>query len=55
MFLTSSPIMLSVPLSSSWYIMFGHELIWKNREPFVKLWHELRTRGGPGGDGGGAA
>ncbi|XP_036944048.1 presenilins-associated rhomboid-like protein, mitochondrial [Acanthopagrus latus] len=37
-----------------WYIMFGHELIWKNREPFVKLWHKLRTRGGPGGDGGGA-
>ncbi|KAM6988458.1 presenilin-associated rhomboid-like protein, mitochondrial isoform 2-T2 [Tautogolabrus adspersus] len=39
-----------------WYILFGHELIWKNREPFVKLWHDLRTRGGPGGgaDGGGA-
>ncbi|XP_070685880.1 presenilin-associated rhomboid-like protein, mitochondrial [Pempheris klunzingeri] len=36
-----------------WYILFGHELIWKNREPFVKLWHELRTRGGPGGPGGG--
>ncbi|XP_054483167.1 presenilins-associated rhomboid-like protein, mitochondrial [Anoplopoma fimbria] len=40
-----------------WYIMFGHELIWKNREPFVKLWHDLRTGGGSGGggaDGGGA-
>lgn len=37
-----------------WYILFGHELIWKNREPFVKLWHELRTRsGGPGGGPGG--
>ncbi|KAK1899486.1 Presenilins-associated rhomboid-like protein mitochondrial [Dissostichus eleginoides] len=36
-----------------WYIMFGHELIWKNREPFVKLWHELRTGGGRGGGGGG--
>ncbi|XP_043975753.1 presenilins-associated rhomboid-like protein, mitochondrial [Gambusia affinis] len=37
-----------------WYILFGHELIWKNREPFVKLWHDLRTRsgGGPGGPGG---
>ncbi|KAI4790260.1 hypothetical protein KUCAC02_034738 [Chaenocephalus aceratus] len=35
-----------------WYIMFGHELIWKNREPFVKLWHELRTGGGRGGGGG---
>ncbi|XP_029372910.1 presenilins-associated rhomboid-like protein, mitochondrial isoform X2 [Echeneis naucrates] len=32
-----------------WYILFGHELIWKNREPFVNLWHNLRTRGGPGG------
>nr|XP_020478369.1 presenilins-associated rhomboid-like protein, mitochondrial isoform X2 [Monopterus albus] len=39
-----------------WYILFGHELIWKNREPFVKLWHNFRTRGGPGrgGDQGGA-
>uniref|UniRef100_A0A3Q3AVW7 Presenilin associated rhomboid like n=1 Tax=Kryptolebias marmoratus TaxID=37003 RepID=A0A3Q3AVW7_KRYMA len=35
-----------------WYILFGHELIWKNREPFVKVWHELRTRGGGGGRGG---
>ncbi|KAM6933369.1 presenilin-associated rhomboid-like protein, mitochondrial [Xenentodon cancila] len=35
-----------------WYILFGHELIWKNREPFVKLWHDLRTRGGGGGGGG---
>ncbi|XP_074535736.1 presenilin-associated rhomboid-like protein, mitochondrial [Halichoeres trimaculatus] len=34
-----------------WYILSGHELIWKNREPFVKLWHDLRTRGGPGGGG----
>ncbi|CAK6983337.1 LOW QUALITY PROTEIN: presenilins-associated rhomboid-like protein%2C mitochondrial [Scomber scombrus] len=34
-----------------WYIMFGHELIWKNREPFVKFWHELRTGGGPSGGG----
>lgn len=32
-----------------WYVLYGHELIWKNREPFIKLWHELRTRGGPGG------
>nr|XP_046245998.1 presenilins-associated rhomboid-like protein, mitochondrial isoform X2 [Scatophagus argus] len=38
-----------------WYILFGHELIWKNRDSLVKLWHNLRTRGGPGGggDGGG--
>lgn len=33
-------------LSCSWYVLTGHELIWKNREPLVKLWHELRTRGG---------
>ncbi|XP_049580709.1 presenilin-associated rhomboid-like protein, mitochondrial isoform X1 [Syngnathus scovelli] len=40
-----------------WYILFGHELIWKNREPFVKIWHELRTGrgGGNGGEPGGAA
>ncbi|XP_072247951.1 presenilin-associated rhomboid-like protein, mitochondrial isoform X1 [Leuresthes tenuis] len=37
-----------------WYILFGHELIWKNREPFVKLWHDLRTGGGGGGGGGGS-
>ncbi|XP_063349392.1 presenilin-associated rhomboid-like protein, mitochondrial [Pelmatolapia mariae] len=36
-----------------WYVLFGHELIWKNREPFVKLWHDFRTRRGPGGGGGG--
>lgn len=34
-----------------WYILFGHELIWKKREPFVKLWHDFRSRGG-GGRGG---
>ncbi|KAK7881021.1 hypothetical protein WMY93_030610 [Mugilogobius chulae] len=40
-----------------WYVLFGHELIWKNREPFVKIWHEFRTGGGRGGGGkgGGAA
>ncbi|XP_061684434.1 presenilin-associated rhomboid-like protein, mitochondrial isoform X2 [Syngnathoides biaculeatus] len=40
-----------------WYVFSGHELIWKNREPFVKFWHELRTgRGGRnGGERGGAA
>ncbi|XP_074120281.1 presenilin-associated rhomboid-like protein, mitochondrial [Sminthopsis crassicaudata] len=26
-----------------WYITHGHELIWKNREPLVKIWHEMRT------------
>ncbi|KAM7412478.1 hypothetical protein PAMA_020043 [Pampus argenteus] len=33
-----------------WYILSGHELIWKNREPFLKFWHDLRTGGGRGGD-----
>ncbi|XP_007486022.1 presenilins-associated rhomboid-like protein, mitochondrial isoform X2 [Monodelphis domestica] len=26
-----------------WYVTYGHELIWKNREPLVKIWHEIRT------------
>uniref|UniRef100_A0A8C5NW82 Presenilin-associated rhomboid-like protein, mitochondrial n=1 Tax=Jaculus jaculus TaxID=51337 RepID=A0A8C5NW82_JACJA len=26
-----------------WYVTYGHELIWKNREPLVKIWHEMRT------------
>ncbi|XP_059186405.1 presenilin-associated rhomboid-like protein, mitochondrial [Centropristis striata] len=34
-----------------WYIMYGHECIWKNRETFVKIWHEMRTGGGPGRGG----
>ncbi|KAJ8357846.1 hypothetical protein SKAU_G00206400 [Synaphobranchus kaupii] len=33
-----------------WYIAYGHKLIWKNREPLVKMWHDLRTKG-PGGGG----
>uniref|UniRef100_A0A674C2R1 rhomboid protease n=1 Tax=Salmo trutta TaxID=8032 RepID=A0A674C2R1_SALTR len=37
-----------------WYIMYGHELIWKNREPLVKVWHDLRTKG-PGGGGNGGS
>uniref|UniRef100_H3AAW3 rhomboid protease n=1 Tax=Latimeria chalumnae TaxID=7897 RepID=H3AAW3_LATCH len=28
-----------------WYITYGYELIWKNREPLVKIWHEMRTKG----------
>ncbi|OPJ79226.1 presenilins-associated rhomboid-like protein, mitochondrial isoform B [Patagioenas fasciata monilis] len=27
-----------------WYVTYGHELIWKNREPLVKAWHEMRTK-----------
>ncbi|KAL4608391.1 presenilins-associated rhomboid-like protein, mitochondrial [Arapaima gigas] len=34
-----------------WYILYGHELIWKNREPLVKIWHNLRTKGPGGGSG----
>lgn len=35
-----------------WYVTHGHELIWKNREPLVKAWHELRTKNtGKGGGG----
>ncbi|KFO33216.1 Presenilins-associated rhomboid-like protein, mitochondrial, partial [Fukomys damarensis] len=34
-----------------WYVIYGHELIWKNREPLVKMWHELRTRGPRKGGG----
>ncbi|XP_067095994.1 presenilin-associated rhomboid-like protein, mitochondrial isoform X1 [Osmerus mordax] len=38
-----------------WYIMYGHELIWKNREPLVKIWHDLRTKGPGGGANGGGS
>ncbi|XP_072297539.1 presenilin-associated rhomboid-like protein A, mitochondrial [Eucyclogobius newberryi] len=27
-----------------WYIADGHRLIWRRREPFVKLWHSLRSK-----------
>ncbi|XP_066455897.1 presenilin-associated rhomboid-like protein, mitochondrial isoform X2 [Eleutherodactylus coqui] len=27
-----------------WYALYGHELIWKKREPLVKIWHEFRSR-----------
>ncbi|KAG9348245.1 hypothetical protein JZ751_001980 [Albula glossodonta] len=36
-----------------WYVTYGHDLIWKNREPIVKIWHDLRTKG-PGGGGSGS-
>lgn len=29
-----------------WYALWGHQLIWKKREHLVKLWHDLRSRGG---------
>ncbi|KAG1937821.1 presenilins-associated rhomboid-like protein, mitochondrial [Pimephales promelas] len=38
-----------------WYIAYGNEMIWRNREPLVRLWHELRNkpngRPRPGGGG----
>ncbi|KAL2804763.1 presenilins-associated rhomboid-like protein, mitochondrial isoform 4 [Daubentonia madagascariensis] len=34
-----------------WYVTYGHELIWKNREPLVKIWHEMRTNGPRKGGG----
>ncbi|XP_033618592.1 presenilins-associated rhomboid-like protein, mitochondrial [Fukomys damarensis] len=39
------------PAVPGWYVIYGHELIWKNREPLVKMWHELRTRGPRKGGG----
>ncbi|XP_067158069.1 presenilin-associated rhomboid-like protein, mitochondrial isoform X1 [Apteryx mantelli] len=39
-------------LFGMWYVTYGHELIWKNREPLVKAWHEMRTKN-PGKGGGG--
>ncbi|XP_077205482.1 presenilin-associated rhomboid-like protein, mitochondrial isoform X2 [Paroedura picta] len=30
-------------LFGMWYVTFGNELIWKNREPLVKAWHNIRT------------
>ncbi|XP_072220691.1 presenilin-associated rhomboid-like protein A, mitochondrial [Leuresthes tenuis] len=44
-----------------WYVAYGHKLIWRKREPLVKLWHDMRSSGtrgsrpggGPGSGGGG--
>lgn len=38
------PIMLSARCSC--YALWGHQLIWKKRERLLKVWHELRSRGG---------
>ncbi|XP_067394987.1 presenilin-associated rhomboid-like protein, mitochondrial [Emydura macquarii macquarii] len=39
-------------LFGMWYVTYGHELIWKNREPLVKAWHEMRFKSrGKGGGG----
>ncbi|KAM8976494.1 presenilin-associated rhomboid-like protein, mitochondrial [Pelodytes ibericus] len=26
-----------------WYALYGHEYIWKKREPLVKMWHDFRS------------
>ncbi|XP_030607102.1 presenilin-associated rhomboid-like protein A, mitochondrial [Archocentrus centrarchus] len=31
-----------------WYVAYGHKLIWRKREPLVKLWHDVRSPGGRG-------
>ncbi|XP_040910454.1 presenilins-associated rhomboid-like protein, mitochondrial [Toxotes jaculatrix] len=40
-----------------WYVAYGHKLIWRKREPLVKLWHDIRSPGAggssPGGGGSG--
>ncbi|KAM4728201.1 presenilin-associated rhomboid-like protein A, mitochondrial [Anableps anableps] len=36
-----------------WYVAYGHKLIWRRREPLVKLWHDLRSPGGKGSRPGG--
>ncbi|TRY83660.1 hypothetical protein DNTS_027958 [Danionella cerebrum] len=35
-----------------WYILYGHQKIWKNRETLVRRWHDFRSRRpGSGGNG----
>lgn len=36
-----------------WYVAYGHKLIWRRREPLVKLWHDFRSPGGKGSRPGG--
>uniref|UniRef100_A0A8C5E198 rhomboid protease n=1 Tax=Gouania willdenowi TaxID=441366 RepID=A0A8C5E198_GOUWI len=28
-----------------WYVAYGHKLIWRKREPLVKMWHDFRSKG----------
>ncbi|XP_053738901.1 presenilins-associated rhomboid-like protein, mitochondrial [Synchiropus splendidus] len=36
-----------------WYVAYGHNLIWRRREPLIKFWHDIRSpgsgRSGPAG------
>lgn len=34
-----------------WYVIYGYELIWKNREFLVKIWYEIRINGFKKGGG----
>ncbi|XP_037837967.1 presenilins-associated rhomboid-like protein, mitochondrial [Kryptolebias marmoratus] len=37
-----------------WYVTYGHKLIWRKREPLVKMWHDVRSSSSRGsGSGGG--
>ncbi|XP_047444602.1 presenilins-associated rhomboid-like protein, mitochondrial [Mugil cephalus] len=36
-----------------WYVAYGHKLIWRKREPLVKLWHGIRSPGSRGSRPGG--
>ncbi|KAM6918176.1 presenilin-associated rhomboid-like protein A, mitochondrial [Xenentodon cancila] len=36
-----------------WYVAYGHKLIWRKREPLVKLWHDIRSPGARGSRPGG--
>ncbi|XP_028283502.1 presenilins-associated rhomboid-like protein, mitochondrial isoform X2 [Parambassis ranga] len=31
-----------------WYVAYGYKLIWRKREPIVKLWHDMRSPGAKG-------
>uniref|UniRef100_A0A3Q2ULK1 rhomboid protease n=1 Tax=Fundulus heteroclitus TaxID=8078 RepID=A0A3Q2ULK1_FUNHE len=33
-----------------WYVAYGNKLIWRRREPLVKLWHDFRSLGSAGGE-----
>ncbi|XP_054625274.1 presenilins-associated rhomboid-like protein, mitochondrial [Dunckerocampus dactyliophorus] len=40
-------------LFGTWYVTYGHKLIWSKREPLVKMWHDIRSPGGGGSRPGG--
>lgn len=40
-------------MSYRWYVAYGHKLIWRKREPLVKLWHDMRSPGAGGSRPGG--